>query len=44
MTPKPQTVLLVADLEPMGDADESGSMEHQSWSAETADWGHPSAE
>ena len=44
MTPKPQTVLLAADLESMGDADESSSMEHQSWSAEIADWEHPSAE
>ena len=28
----------------MGDADETGSMEHQSLSAEIADWEHPSAE
>ena len=34
MTPKPQTVLLAADLEPMEDANESGSMKHQSWSGE----------
>ena len=44
MTSKPQTVLVAADLEPMEDADKSGSMEHQSWSGEIADWEHPSAE
>ena len=31
MTSKPQTVLLAADLEPMEDADEFDSMEHESW-------------
>ena len=39
-----QTVLLAADLEPMEDANESGSTEHQSWSGEIADWEHLSAE
>ena len=40
---QPQKVLLVADLEPIGDTDGSNSMEHQSWSAEIADWEHPIA-
>ena len=40
MTSKPQTVLLAADLEPMEDADEFDSMEHESWWGETADWEH----
>ena len=46
MTYKPQTVLFAADLEPicMEDADESGNIELESWSEETTDWEHLSAE
>ena len=40
---QPQKILLAADLEPIGDADGSSSMEHQSWSVEIADWEHPIA-
>ena len=39
-----QTVLLATDLEPVEDAGEFGSMEHEGWSDEIADWIHLSAE
>ena len=44
MTSKVQTDLLAADFEPLKDADESSSMEHEGSSGETADWEHLSAE
>ena len=40
----PQPVLLAADLETKEETPESSSGEHESWSEETSDWGHISAE
>ena len=43
LTSEPQTVLLVADFEPLEDADKFSSAEHGGWSGKTADWEHLSA-